>query len=68
VYGGLDAFGRHLAQESFHPSTAGHAELGRCTAEFLRDGAAEAGCRVGPDGHLHATPPPTASSRDAEAA
>jgi hypothetical protein len=30
VYGGLDAFGIHLAQESFHPSAAGHAELGRC--------------------------------------
>jgi hypothetical protein len=67
VYAGLDALGFHLAQESFHPSTVGHAELGRCSAEFLRDGAAEAAWRVGPDGHLHATRLP-ASSRDAAAA
>ncbi len=43
VYGGLDAFGIHLAQESFHPSAAGHAELGRCVGEFLRAGDADRG-------------------------
>ncbi|HEX5812321.1 MAG TPA: hypothetical protein VFY38_09485, partial [Pseudonocardia sp.] len=57
VYGGLDAFGIHLAQESFHPSAAGHAELGRCVGEFLRAGDPTAACRVGADGHLHAGPP-----------
>ena len=41
VYGGLDAFGVHLAQESFHPSAAGHAELGRCVGEFLRGDAVQ---------------------------
>ena len=56
VYGGLDAFGIHLAQESFHPSAAGHAELGRCVGEFLRAGEPTAACRVGADGHLHAAP------------
>ena len=55
VYGGLDAFGIHLAQESFHPSAAGHAELGRCVGEFLRAGDPTAACRVGADGQLHAT-------------
>ena len=55
VYGGLDAIGVHLAQESFHPSAAGHAELGRCVGEFLRGDAVQAACRVGADGRLHAT-------------
>ncbi len=65
VYGGLDAFGIHLAQESFHPSAAGHAELGRCVGEFLRAGDRTAACRVGADGHLHVGPPaasPTAAA------
>ena len=56
VYGRLDAFGIHLAQESFHPSAAGHAELGRCVGEFLRAGDTSAACRAGADGHLHAAP------------
>ena len=55
VYGGLDAVGAHLAQESFHPSADGHAELGRCVGEFLRGDAVQAACRVGADGQLHAT-------------
>ena len=55
VYGGLDAIGAHLAQESFHPSAAGHAELGRCVGEFLRGDAVQAACLVGADGRLHAT-------------
>jgi lysophospholipase L1-like esterase len=62
VYGGLDAFGIHLAQESFHPSAAGHAELGRCVGEFLRAGDPTAACRVGADGHLHATTAPPEAS------
>jgi GDSL-like Lipase/Acylhydrolase family len=63
VYGGLDAGAAHLAQASFHPSAAGHAELGRCAGEFLRAGAGgpgQAACRVGTDGHLHAVPLPAA--------
>jgi lysophospholipase L1-like esterase len=56
VHGGLDAIGVHLAQESFHPSAAGHAQLGRCLGEFLGDGAAAAACVVGDDGLLHARP------------
>ena len=53
--GARTAFGVHLAQESYHPSAAGHVELGRCVGEFLRGVDAAAACRVGPDGHLHAT-------------
>ena len=55
VYGGLDAVGYHLAQESFHPSAAGHAELGRCVGEFLRGDAVQRGVPGGGDGQLHAT-------------
>jgi len=62
VYGGLDAFGVHLAQESFHPSAAGHAELGRCVGEFLRTSGAAAACRAGADGHLHVAPSPPAKA------
>jgi lysophospholipase L1-like esterase len=65
VYGGLDALGIHLAQESFHPSAAGHAELGRCVGEFLRGDAVQAACRVGADGRLAVGPvtgsPPAAA-------
>ncbi len=50
VYGGLDAFGYHLAQESFHPNAAAHAEIGRCVGEFVRSGAASGACVTGPDG------------------
>jgi lysophospholipase L1-like esterase len=50
VYGGLDAVGHHLWQESFHPSAAGHAEMGRCLGAFVRSGAAEAACVAGADG------------------
>lgn len=69
VHGGLPEGLRHLAQESFHPSAAGHAELGRCVGEFLRADparAVEAACRVGADGHLHTAPLP--GSVDAAAA
>jgi hypothetical protein len=50
VYGGLDAIGIHVAQESFHPSATGHAEVGRCVGEFLRRDAAQAACRMGRTG------------------
>ncbi len=52
VHGGLDAFGYHLAQESFHPNATGHAELGRCLGRFLRSGDARGACVVGRDGRL----------------
>lgn len=55
VYGRLDALGWHLFQESYHPNAAGHAEMGRCVAEFVRSGAKRGSCVVGPDGHAHAT-------------
>lgn len=54
VYGGLDAVGYHLAQESFHPTAAGHAEMGSCIGEFVRSGAPTGACVVGADGRLHA--------------
>ena len=57
VYGGLDAFGIHLAQESFHPSAAGHAELGRCSGSSCGRATRPRACRVGADGHLHAGAP-----------
>lgn len=52
VYGGLDAIGYHLAQESFHPNATAHAEIGRCLGDFVRSGAAGGACVVGADGHL----------------
>jgi lysophospholipase L1-like esterase len=54
VYGGLDAFGYHLAQESFHPNALGHAQMGRCLAEFVGSAAPQGACVVGADGQLHA--------------
>jgi lysophospholipase L1-like esterase len=54
VYGGLDAFGYHLAQESFHPNALGHAEMGRCLAQFVRSAGSSGACLVGGDGQLHA--------------
>jgi lysophospholipase L1-like esterase len=50
VHGGLDAVGYHLAQESFHPNAAAHAEIGRCVGEFVRSAAREGACVTGPDG------------------
>ena len=58
VYGGLDAVGYHLAQESFHPTAVAHAEMGRCVGEFVRSGAAAAACVAGADGHAHLEPMP----------
>jgi hypothetical protein len=44
VGGGLDAFGVHLFQESFHPSAAGHAAFAPCVAEFVRSDLPAAAC------------------------
>jgi hypothetical protein len=56
VYGGLDAIGVHLAQESFHPTAAAHAEMGRCLGELVRSGTGAAACVAGPDGRAHLEP------------
>jgi lysophospholipase L1-like esterase len=56
VYGGLDAFGYHLAQESFHPTAAAHAEMGRCVGEFVRSGMPAAACVAGADGRARIEP------------
>ena len=48
VYGGLDAVGYHLAQESFHPTAAAHAAIGGCLAAFVRSGEATGACVPGP--------------------
>ncbi|OLT23874.1 hypothetical protein BJF78_31435 [Pseudonocardia sp. CNS-139] len=56
VYGGLDAIGYHLAQESFHPTAVAHAEMGRCVGEFVRGGDPAASCVAGSDGRAHLTP------------
>jgi lysophospholipase L1-like esterase len=58
VYGGLDAVGYHLAQESFHPTAYAHAEMGRCVGEFVRSPDATAACVAGSDGHAHLEPAP----------
>ena len=55
VYGGLDAVGYHLAQESFHPTAAAHAEMGRCVGDFVRSGATDGACVAAPDAHVHLT-------------
>jgi lysophospholipase L1-like esterase len=55
AYGTLDALGRHLFQESFHPNATGHGQIGRCLGEFVRGGAARGACLIGPDGALHAS-------------
>lgn len=52
VHGGPGAAGYHLAQESFHPNAAAHAELGRCLGDFVRSAAGAAACVPGPDGRL----------------
>jgi hypothetical protein len=44
VDGGLDAFGVHLFQESFHPSAAGHAVFAPCVAEFVRSALPAGAC------------------------
>jgi lysophospholipase L1-like esterase len=61
VYGGLDAIGYHLAQESFHPTAVAHAEMGRCVGEFVRSGSDAAACVAGADGRAHLEPAPATS-------
>jgi lysophospholipase L1-like esterase len=43
----------HLFQESFHPTAAGHTAVAACLTEFVRSGAARAGCVPGRDGLAH---------------
>lgn len=52
AYGGLDAIGYHLAQESFHPDAAGHAAIGPCLGAFVRSGARQGACVPGPGAGL----------------
>ncbi len=47
AFGGLDAAGFHIAQESFHPTAAAHAAIGQCLAAFVRSGAATGACVPG---------------------
>jgi lysophospholipase L1-like esterase len=54
AHGGLGVAARHVAQESFHPTARGHAEMGRCLGEFVRSAADSGACLVGRDGQLHA--------------
>ena len=60
VYGGLDAIGWHLAQESYHPMAQAHAEMGRCLGAFVRSADAAAACVARPDGQAHLEPVPVA--------
>ena len=60
VYGGLDAIGFHLAQESFHPTAMAHAEIGRCIGEFVRGSTDAAACVAGANGRAHLEEAPTA--------
>lgn len=52
----VHGIGGNLVQESFHPNARGHAQMGRCISEFYAAGSAEAACRRGSDGNLHAVP------------
>ena len=62
VYGGLDAIGYRLFQESFHPTAVAHAEMGRCVGEFVRGETAAAACVAGADGRTHLQPAPAAAT------
>lgn len=53
VQGALDTAGRHLFQESFHPTAAAHTAIAGCLREFLGGGAARASCVPGRDGAAH---------------
>ncbi len=55
AYGGLGAVGYHLAQESFHPTAAAHAEIGRCVGDLVRSGAPAGACVAAADAHAHLT-------------
>jgi len=56
AFGGLDALGFHIAQESFHPTAAAHAAIGVCLAAFIRSGAATGACLPGSGGALTLRP------------
>jgi lysophospholipase L1-like esterase len=56
AFGGLDAVGFHLAQESFHPTAAAHAAIGACLGAFVRSGAATGACLPGPGSTLALRP------------
>ena len=59
VHGSPHEAVRHLAQESFHPTAAAHAGIGRCVGEFVRSGAARGACVAGADGRVRVeTGPP----------
>ncbi len=59
VHGSPHEAVRHLAQESFHPTAAAHAGIGRCVGEFVRSGAARGSCVAGADGRVRVeTGPP----------
>ena len=49
VYGGLDAFGFHLAQESFHPTALAHTRIGGCLGDLVRSDLVSAACVTGAD-------------------
>jgi lysophospholipase L1-like esterase len=62
VHGSPHEAVRHLAQESFHPTAAAHAEIGRCLGEFVRSGALRGACVTGADGRARVeTGPRTAA-------
>ncbi|MGI5130575.1 GDSL-type esterase/lipase family protein [Pseudonocardia sp. CA-107938] len=50
AFGGRDAFGYHLAQESFHPTAAAHERIGRCLGALVRSAVPAAACVTGADG------------------
>jgi hypothetical protein len=50
VYGGMDAFGYHLAQESFHPTAIAHERIGGCVGALVRSAVPSAACVTGADG------------------
>jgi lysophospholipase L1-like esterase len=56
AFGGLDAVGFHLAQESFHPTAAAQAAIGACLGAFVRSGAATGACLPGPGSTLALRP------------
>jgi lysophospholipase L1-like esterase len=58
----------HIVQQSFHPNSAGHAQLGRCLTEFFGAGLTEGQCLRGADGNLHADAGITAPTARAVAA
>jgi hypothetical protein len=49
----------HAVQQSFHPNSAGHAQIANCISGFVSQATYNEGtCEIGPDGNLHAEPHP----------